>query len=366
MDYKKFLIVRLDKVGDVVLSTPVIKALRDARPDAYIAFMVEDYAGDVIKGNPYLDQVIVYHKNDEGKSLVGNLNFINKLRSFRFDAALILHPTSRSHLLVFLAGIPVRIGYNRKSPFLLTRKIPHTKQLGEKHEAEYALDMLREIGVEPKECKLHVPLHKTSEEKITYIFKQNEIKKKDVVITLHPGASCPSKRWPPQNFVKVADHLTERHKARIVIIAGPDDKATGDEVARAIAWSREVNEKVAKLTEIGLAPGLDLQERRIAIVGRLAEVEAAAEPVASRQSGNPQNVGPHERVVHDPPVPRARATTASKQHDQGRRGISRVSLFQTSACPRGRVHTTIRRAGKSDFERCGCAAMTTVWVTWVV
>ena len=234
MDYKKFLIVRLDKVGDVVLSTPVIKALRDARPDAYIAFMVEDYAGDVIKGNPYLDQVIVYHKNDEGKSLVGNLNFINKLRSFRFDAALILHPTSRSHLLVFLAGIPVRIGYNRKSPFLLTRKIPHTKQLGEKHEAEYALDMLREIGVEPKECKLHVPLHKTSEEKITYIFKQNEIKKKDVVITLHPGASCPSKRWPPQNFVKVADHLTERHKARIVIIAGPDDKATGDEVARAM------------------------------------------------------------------------------------------------------------------------------------
>jgi heptosyltransferase-2 len=95
--------------------------------------------------------------------------------------------------------------------------------------------MLRKIGIEPKGCTLHVPLHKSSEEKISYIFEQDGITKQDIVITIHPGASCPSKRWPAANFIKVADHLSAKYKARIAVITGPEEKATGDRVADAMA-----------------------------------------------------------------------------------------------------------------------------------
>ena len=63
---KRILIIRTDKIGDLVLSTPVIKAVRDAYPDGYIAMMVRSYAHEIIKDNPYLDEVITYDKAKKG------------------------------------------------------------------------------------------------------------------------------------------------------------------------------------------------------------------------------------------------------------------------------------------------------------
>ena len=140
---KRVLIVRLDRIGDVLLSTPVIKAVRDVCPDGYIAFMARRYTKDILEGNPYLDEVIVYDKTGRERGLVRNLSFIRSLRRKKFDIALILHPTKRTHLLVSLAGIPETVGYNKKWGFLLTTKIPHRKQHGLKHEIDYTLDILR-------------------------------------------------------------------------------------------------------------------------------------------------------------------------------------------------------------------------------
>jgi len=228
---KRILIVRLDRIGDVLLSTPVIKALRDAYPDSYIVFMTRPYARDVVEGNPYLNEVIVYDKEGAEKGIFGNLKFINRLRKDRFDTAIILHPTARSHITAFLAGIPERIGYDRKCGFLLTKRIPHTKQYGLKHEIDYALDILRYIGVEPKDRRLYMPVKKESEGKIKKIFAENGIKEIDNVMVINPGASCPSKRWRPANFAGVADVLAERYNAKIVIICDDKDKAIGEAVS---------------------------------------------------------------------------------------------------------------------------------------
>ena len=69
---KKILIVRLDRLGDVVLSTPVIKNLRGAYPDSYIAFMVRPYTSQVVEGNPYLNEVIVYDKEGDERGMAGH------------------------------------------------------------------------------------------------------------------------------------------------------------------------------------------------------------------------------------------------------------------------------------------------------
>ena len=228
---KKILIARLDRIGDVVLSTPVIKALRDAYPDSYIAMMVRPHAREIVEGNPYLNEVIIYDKEGSHKGAWGNLKFIQELKDRKFDIAVILHPTVRTHMVLSLALIPERIGYDKKAGFMLTKKIPHTKQFGLKHEADYALDMLRCIGIEPRDRKLCIPVHEESERKVKAVFASNGIRESDTVIAVHPGASCPSKRWSAERFARVADRLTEGYNAKVVIIASEKDRAFGDKVA---------------------------------------------------------------------------------------------------------------------------------------
>jgi heptosyltransferase-2 len=221
--YKRILIVRTDRIGDVLLSTPVIKALRDNYPYAYIAIMVSAYAKDIVNGNPYLDEVIIYDKEVKHKSWFRSMRFSRNLKKKRFDLAIILHPTNRVHLVTFFAGIPRRVGYNRKFGFLLTDRLIHTKQLGEKHELEYNLDLLRYLGIESEDRNLFMPIKPESEEWVKVLFNQQGIKSTDKLLAIHPGASCPSKIWPFVRFAQVADRLTKIYGFKVLVVAGPKD-----------------------------------------------------------------------------------------------------------------------------------------------
>ena len=225
------MIVRLDKIGDVLLSTPVIKAVREACPDAYIAMMVKRQARQLLDGNPYLDETIVYEKTGRERGLFRNISFIRFLRRKRFDIALVLHPTVRSHLIVTFAGIPKRVGYNRKWGFLLTTRVPHKKHYGLKHEIEYALDILRYTGLEPKDKTLYMPVDSAAERRMEALFAAEGLTKKDLCIAINPGASCASKKWGPDKFAKAGQALVEKYGARIIIVTDNADKAIGNRIA---------------------------------------------------------------------------------------------------------------------------------------
>ncbi|MDD5496285.1 MAG: lipopolysaccharide heptosyltransferase II [Candidatus Omnitrophica bacterium] len=233
-NYKKILLIRLDKMGDIILSTPAIKAMRNAYPNSHIAFMAQPYVHDILKGNPYLDEVILYDKKERERGFFRNLRFVLKLRKKKFDLAVAFHPSNRTHMITFFAGIPERIGYDKKMGYLLTRRIPHTKQFGLKHEIDNVLDLLRYMGVEAKEKELYVSVGEHNERHAEHIFRDNGIGKDDIIVALNPGASCLSKKWPWENFVKVADGLADRLAARIVIVASAEDKPIGNKIAEAL------------------------------------------------------------------------------------------------------------------------------------
>ena len=221
--YKRILVSRTDRIGDVLLSTPVIKSLREAYPRAYIAMMVSPYAGLVVEGNPDLDSVIIYDKGGKHKSWFAAARFSRYLKKKKFDLAIILHPTNRAHLLTFFAGIAKRVGYDRKLGFLLTDRLRHTKHLGEKHEAEYNLDLLRYLGINCRPPQLHMPINKESQNWAIELLKVNGIGAVDKLLGIHPAASCPSKVWPPERFAEVADKLSAKYGFKTVIVAGPRD-----------------------------------------------------------------------------------------------------------------------------------------------
>ncbi len=229
-NYKNILVVRLDRMGDVVLSTPALAALRNAYPEARITFMVRPYVKDIADGNPSVNEVIIY---DKAMGLLGDIGFINRLRGKKFDLAVVLHPTFRTNWIMFLSGIPRRLGFDRarKMGVLLTDRIPDKKHLGLKHEIDYTLDILRYVGVKASDRKMHVPVSADGQKRAREALSNGGISDSDKVVVMNPGASCPSKRWPAKRFAEAADMLIKRRGVKVVIISGESDKRIGENVA---------------------------------------------------------------------------------------------------------------------------------------
>jgi heptosyltransferase-2 len=228
---KKILVMRTDRLGDVILSTPVIANLRKAYPKSHIAFLCRPYTKEVLENNPYLDEIIIYDKNKEHKNFLSSLKFCLALRKKKFDAVFILNPNNRSNIIAFLSGIPKRIGLNRKMGNLLTMRIEDRKYEGKKHELDYTLDILKEAGVPATEKQPYFPVKEESRKKIEELLIERGIDKNDIAV-IHPSASCPSKRWPEENFIKLTRLINKKTNLKVVIISAKDEKKYAEELAK--------------------------------------------------------------------------------------------------------------------------------------
>jgi heptosyltransferase-2 len=115
---------------------------------------------------------------------------------------------------------------------LLTDRLKHTKELGEKHELEYNLDLVRYLGIEPKDKELFMPIKPESEEWLKELFRQEGINNHDRLLAIHPAASCPSKIWPNERFAELADRLAQKYGFKVLVIAGPKDIALAQNVIK--------------------------------------------------------------------------------------------------------------------------------------
>lgn len=231
---RRILVIRLDRLGDVVLSTPVLRVLRQQFPHAFIAMMVRPSCRDVIEGHPLLNESIIYEKETRHRGLLATFLFARKLKRYEFDTALILHPSARSHWIAFLAGIPNRVGFNRKSAWLLTRRLPHQKQEGKKHEAAYTLEMLQVFGITPPPApEPSIVVQESAQRRVAVLLEQAGISRERLV-AIHPSASCVSKRWMPDRFAQVADRLVASCNVRICLVAGAEDAPYANAVASAM------------------------------------------------------------------------------------------------------------------------------------
>jgi heptosyltransferase-2 len=216
----------------VILSTPVIKNLRKIFPSSYIAFMCRPYTKEILEGNPYLDEVVVYDKYGKHKSIWSSIKFSFLLRKKKFDWAIILHPTNRVHLITFFAGIPFRVGWDKKLGFLLTKRIPHTKHEGKKHELEYTLDILRELKLPILDKTTYFPIKEEIEKKVNSLLESLGVKIKEKLIVIHPSASCPSKRWPQEYFSSLVKMLKEKFAYKIAVICAKNEEVYGEKVVK--------------------------------------------------------------------------------------------------------------------------------------
>jgi heptosyltransferase II len=221
----RILVTRTDRIGDLVLTTPVFKALREKFPDAWIAALVFIEHKDIVKGNPYLDEVILYDKKGSEKGLLGQALFAGTLRKKKFDIAVHCHGTNRMHLAAWLSGIPKRVGYARRAPWALTHVHPYNKKKGEKQEAEYLFDLLEPLGVvKPGKIETFFPVPERAVRALENLLFHHHVPQDRPWVVLSPSASDVTKMWPTDKFAELVMRLQKEMKGVFFAVGSLKDK----------------------------------------------------------------------------------------------------------------------------------------------
>ncbi len=222
--------IRTDRIGELILTTPAIAAVRKHYPRAKITVIVNPSSAEAVEAAPFIDSIIKFHPVEVRGDLFKWLSFFRSIKKSGFDLAIIFNPSKFFNILTFLAGIPVRVGYDRKAGFLLTHKIRDKKYLCEKHEVEYNLDLIGTLGIRADDKGLYFPLTDPADSRINDILKENGIDEEDRLIAVHSATSNPEKRWPPERFAQICDRLSEEFKVKIILVGGREEQGTSDDV----------------------------------------------------------------------------------------------------------------------------------------
>lgn len=223
MKAERILVFNVNWLGDVVFSTAVIRNLRRNYPAGFIACVVPKRCYDVLKDNPYLNEIIVFDERGSHRGIFAKLQFIAFLRKKKFDTVFLLHRSFSRALICFLAGIPQRVGhYTKKRAFLLTKNIMAPAE-NSVHRLNYYLDIIEKAGVKVEDRFGDFFVPKEDIKFVDDLLAKNGVKEKDSLVVLNPGGNWLPKRWPKEYWAQLADRLIAGLGAKVVFTGAHKD-----------------------------------------------------------------------------------------------------------------------------------------------
>lgn len=250
------LIVRLRSIGDVVFTTPAIRALRRRFPTAHLTYIVEPAAAPLVAGNPHLDDVIVAPRRGGVRQIVNDLALARRLRHRQFDLAIDFHGGPRSSLLTFLSGARRRIGYTIAGrSWMYTDRIARTRELRPRHSVENQWDLLRPLGIappEPSRDPVEMVRDASAAARIEARLARAGLGPDDELVVIHVSAGNPFRRWPLPHFAVVAAALADEGYS-VLVTSGPSEL---DAAARVMEDARRLSSDGAcrRILDIGEVP----------------------------------------------------------------------------------------------------------------
>ncbi|MBK8269206.1 MAG: lipopolysaccharide heptosyltransferase II [Planctomycetes bacterium] len=227
-------------VGDVVMATPALDAIRRQFPDANITLLMRSYVADVLAGTKLGNEQVFW---PPALSIGGQYGLIRELRSRRFDAAVLLTNSFRSAAVTALSGIPRRYGYGRdgRSLLLTDRLVP--KRTGNEYSPVSALDYYNELArfLGCPDVRDQMVLATTADDEAAVDRRLGALDPAKPLVVLNPGANYGSaKCWPAEYYAALSDELTVRYNARVVASLGPKERHIADALAASAKKSIEV------------------------------------------------------------------------------------------------------------------------------
>lgn len=247
---ERVLVVEVNWLGDVLFSTPALRAIRKKYPGAYVAALVVSRCKSVLLDNNYLDEVMVLDEKGRYRGLRGKLRLIRDLRVRRFGIAYLFHRSFTRTLCVFLAGIPRRIGYDtKKRGFLLTEKMAPPPADFHRADTYYYLVTKNTMPESERYCDFFL----TGDDKI-YIedfLKKHNLGLGKKLAALHVGGNWDLKRWPKEHFARLSDFLARDYGADVVITGSFGDYPLANKIASCAAHRPFVACGLTTLKQLG-------------------------------------------------------------------------------------------------------------------
>jgi lipopolysaccharide heptosyltransferase II len=218
---KRILVTNRAGIGDVILSTPVLKALKEKFPDSHLTLLAGRNVYPLLKGLPFLDEIITYERDEDS-----TLSIVRKI--WRYDLAICLDFTYRSAVMAFLAAIPVRAGLRHKRGKFLTHAVNRDPAQEETYEPYNFANIIQQTtGIELTgdltELAVGVATVK-DKEYVDSLFKQAGIYKGEPVLAIAPFSSDKVKDWPVESLPEIITALKSYYDCHIVLLGSASQR----------------------------------------------------------------------------------------------------------------------------------------------
>jgi len=262
---QKILIIRLSAIGDVVRTLPALRALRIKFPSAYIAWIVEESAQDLLQGHPDLNHFFVFKRKKWSREFFKRYNFLNffkevldffrKIRGECFDLVLDFHGILKSGVIGFLSGAPLRVGFSRKHSKefnYLFNNYHINLETDAISRIERNLNFIRFLDIHGDNQEPIIPITNEDRQYIDNFFKKKGLDKHTPLIVIHPGTSKKTlyKRWNVSYYATVADKLIDKLQAKIIWTWGPGELETAEAIVERMNHESTIACKTENLRQL--------------------------------------------------------------------------------------------------------------------
>ncbi|MBV6478086.1 MAG: hypothetical protein HGGPFJEG_00833 [Ignavibacteria bacterium] len=216
---RRILLVRTDRVGDVVMITPLIRELQKTFPEAFIGTLTNENSVDVLLHNPNIDVII---SDDLKKDTFWST--VKKIRSYKFTDGLLIMPTERAAYQMFFAGIKNRIGVGRKIYEVVTfmKSVSRNKYIPLRHEADYCMDMGRKLGVRSDNLTPEIYLNDAEKFNGEKILVSEGVNISDKKIIVHTGSGKSSRNWSEEKYLGLLKKILEIKNNAVIILTAKE------------------------------------------------------------------------------------------------------------------------------------------------
>jgi ADP-heptose:LPS heptosyltransferase len=225
----RILVMLLLPIGDTLFATPAIHALRGHYPKARITAICYPTNSGILRNNPNLDEILLWPTREQWPGFKGLATLFTRLRSGRFDLS--VEFSNYNWWVSQLADIPRRA--EMRLPQFWWASPGAGREWRRHHAVEHYADVVRQLGIPVEDLRLRISPTREEEEKAHHWLERHRVEPGELLVAMHPGGEglWGRKRWGVEGFVSVADGLSERLGARIVIMGGKDDAPLAAELA---------------------------------------------------------------------------------------------------------------------------------------
>jgi heptosyltransferase-3 len=246
---KNILIIQLRRIGDVLMCTPALRALRSRYKDSRIAFLTEKESSDLLSLNPYLDEVMVLNRKRYRNPLY-SIKKIWEVRKNSFDLVIDFFGNPRSAYFSFFSGAKRRVGYAHPFRRHFYNIMVKNDQIP-KYSAQSRLDALKILGIENREVKLDFFLPHEARLFAQKFFEENRIDSKNLLISISPTSRRHFNRWALERYAQLADWLISQFDAKIILVWGPGEKGVVEKVKHFMKKNPIISWETKNLFELG-------------------------------------------------------------------------------------------------------------------